>query len=336
MLRLKMAYQYSINEVINMKRIEDIREYNYGYGFLEDKLIAVFEPKNPDYVTADLLIEMGADVNAEGKDDEENILSEVLNDNWQGYGREMVQTIEYFLRKGFDVSKKDGRYGAQCLWALTLSTFDRYMIQAIKILFDAGAKNVNISSNPDDNETPWGFISTEGSYQDTCEHDHHHGNIFEAAYQIYQAVEDGRDYSGIDSYEKVLGHRIIKILSAVPNERKPFFDQDIPNSKHKNCFTQNLYFVTDNGVLFTTQYVDFWFDRKLPDIEMIDVSSYFTDVVGETIKEFHFDHRTIAKGTTHYGQPIVTIKMGNGSSVTFSINFGEVRKEDRVAYFCLS
>ena len=316
-----------------MKSIDKIKAYEYGYGDLEDKLIAVFDPKSPDFETADLLIKMGANVNAEGKNDEENILSEIIGQSWINCGESMIQIIQYFIKNGFDVHKKDERYGAQCLWNLTLSSFDRYMIDAIKLLLDAGAKNVCIGSRPDDDETPWSFIAAEGSYQDTCCHNHHLGNIYEAAYQIYQAVEDGRDYSGIDSYERVIGHKIIKILSALPEHSTTFFDLDLPNSKHKNCFTQDLFIVTDNGILFSTQYADFWFNNMMPDVETIDVSEYFTNIVGGTIKEFHFEHNAIQKGTTFYGQPVVTIEMDTGSVVTFSINFGEVSEEDRVGYF---
>ena len=146
-----------------MRRIEDIKAGNYGYGELEDKLIAVFKSGKPDFETADELLRRGADVNAEGKDDGENILSEILGgyeSNWEGdypcpeCGEAMLEVIRYFLSHGFDVRKKDGRYGAQCLFSLTLSVFDRHIIDATKLLLKAGAQNINITSNPDDEETP--------------------------------------------------------------------------------------------------------------------------------------------------------------------------------------
>ena len=55
--------------------------------------------------------------------------------------------------------------------------------------------------------------------------------------------------------------------------------------------------------------------------------------IGETIKQFKFEHRSVTKGTTHYGQPITTIEMESGNSVTFSTNFGDVKDDDRAAYF---
>ena len=346
-----------------MKDIDEIKVlYDYGYGYYENKLIALFRSGEPDFETADELLRLGADINAEEDSDTENVLSCILagygsSELWDGScdheaceknncedcpenlnqspasGAAMTEIIRYFLGHGFDVEKKNGRYGAQCLWALTLSSYDRYMIDAAKLLLDAGAKNINISSDPDENETPMEFIESEGGYQDCCCGDHHLGNLYEAVSQVYLAAEEGRDYSGIDSYEEVYGKRIIRILSAKPENGSVFFDLDLPEFKHENCFIQDLFFVTDNGILRTTQYADFWFDTKLPEVETVDVSEFFPGIVGEVVKSFHYEHNAIRKENTWYGQPVATIEMENNKAVTFSINFGEVKDEDRAAFY---
>ena len=203
--------------------------YDYEYGVLGEKMIELFSKGAPDFEAAEELIKQGADLNAEGNDDEENILSEILWAYWMSahenilsddgetdhnlnpyLGPSMCEIIRFFLAHGFDVTKNDGCYGAQCLYALTLSTFDRYMIEATKILLDAGAKNRTISLTSNDiYETPWSSIASEGSYQSTCEHNHSLANIYEAIYQIYQAIEDDKPYSGIDSYEMAIDKKIL-------------------------------------------------------------------------------------------------------------------------------
>ena len=137
----------------------------------------------------------------------------------------------------------------------------------------------------------------------------------------------------VEDFHTVEVRRLHRIFCGLPSGDVAFFDMDLPESKHKNCFTQDLFFVTEDGILLTTQYADFWFDRKLPDVETIDVSDYFPGIVGEIIKCFHYSHNEIRKGSTCYGQPIVTIEMDNGKALTFTINFGEVGKENRAAYF---
>lgn len=336
--------------------------YDYGYGELENKLIELFRSGKPDFDAAEELIRQGADVNAIGKNDDENILSEILNGYWlyqQDYvpddicancddnycddcenyqnlnvGPSICAIIRFFLEHGFDVTKCDGCFGAQCLFELVLSTYDRYMIEATKLLLDAGARDRIISpTSTDSSESPWSFIATEGSYQGTCEHDYSCSNIFEAVYQMYQAIEDGRPYSGIDSYELAIGKKVQRVLAEKNGEQPIFFSMDLPEFKKDNCYAQTLYFVYDGGVLISTQYADFWTDTVLPNEDLIDVSEYFEGIVGNTIQSFSYDHKSVVKGTTHYGQPITTIEMDSGHKVRFSINFGMVKDEERVAFF---
>lgn len=52
--------------------------YNYGYGELGNELIELFDSDAPDFEAAEALIRQGADVNAIGYDDDENILSKIF------------------------------------------------------------------------------------------------------------------------------------------------------------------------------------------------------------------------------------------------------------------
>lgn len=333
--------------------------YDYGYGALENKLIELFLSGTPDFELAEELLQRGADVNAIGSDDSNNILSEILSDYTYTYqdhspptdqadspsdysqsicapgpGPSLCDLIRFFLNHGFDVTKHDGCFGAQCLWALVLSTFDRDMIEATKLLLDAGARNRAISPASDDiDETPWNFISSECSYQAACMHDYSTANIYEAVYQIYQAVQDHRPYSGIDSYEIAIGKKIQRVLAERKENNPIFFSMDLPEFKKDNCYNQNLYFVYDGGVLISTPYVEFWTDTIFPDANLIDVSEYFEGIVGNTIERFTYDHRLVVKDRTHYAQTITMIEMDSGHKLRFSDNFGEAEKNERAAYF---
>ena len=113
--------------------------YEYGYGKLEDEHISLFRSGAPDFEAAEKLIEQGADLNADGST-EDNILSEILRGYWWSelgdeitdddeetenknpeLGLNMCRIIRFFLEHGFDVNKFNGCYGAQCLYALTLT-----------------------------------------------------------------------------------------------------------------------------------------------------------------------------------------------------------------------
>ncbi|MBE6996280.1 MAG: hypothetical protein E7429_06105 [Ruminococcaceae bacterium] len=327
--------------------------YDYGYGELENRLIEVFQVGPPDFAAAGELLRQGADLNAVGRDDEENILSEILSgyvfsanptlDHFREHahrpnpepGRWMCDIIRFFLNHGFDVTKRDDCFGAQCLRALTLSTYDRYMLNSLKLLLDAGAKNRTVSPTASEYETPQQSIVSEESYQWCCEHDYALSNVFEAAYQIYQAAEEGRPYHGIDSYEAAVGKKIRKVLAEPGDGRPVFFSTKFPGFKEHNCFTSTLYFVYDGGVLIASQHCDFWTDTCLPDAGLVDVSGRFKGIVGNRIQQFSYQHRAVINDRTHFNRPITTIRMDSGHRAAFSTNFGLVENEDLVAYFNL-
>lgn len=334
----------------------------YGFHGLESQLIDLFRSGPPDFQKAEELIAQGADLNAVSTSSlNDNVLSSILEGYWLAdkeveiftgeingdsydyaaahrenrmLGTYMEQIVRFFLDHGFDVHKNNGQFGAECLWVLTLSIFSRNMLTAAKMLLDAGAQNISVEAN-DSSETPKDFAATEGSYQDCCEHNHHLGNVFEALYQIYEAVDHGRPYNGIDSYECSVGKTIRKVLAERPVSGIVFYDLNLPHFKHKNCFNQTLYFVFDDNFLVVTKYASFWVDNNLPETALVDVSKRFPDLIGSQITGFEFDHREIVKGTTHYGQPVVTIKTSSGVDAVFSINFGEVENKDRAGFYTL-
>ena len=334
----------------------------FGYKPYSWELIELFHSGPPDFDKAEELIRLGADVNDQGDDKDDNVLSEIImgyresridedrkrcgdckmsnedcigcpNDKNPRVGPALLQVIRFFLDHGLDLNKDNGRYGAQCLAALVLSTFDRYMIDATKLLLHAGAKNIDAYS--DEDSTPMGWMGDEASYQNTCWHDYSLGNIYEAVYQVYAAMEAGRPYDGIDCFEAAVGKRVRRVLAETESEEEIFFSVNEHNSRHDNCFTCNLYFVYDGGFLKTTRYAAFWVDTELPESTFTDGSDRFLPLIGAKIEAFSFGNHTIVKGTTHYGQPITTILMDNGSSVTFRINFGEVEKKDYCVYYRL-
>lgn len=327
----------------------------YGYKPLSYELINLFKLGVPDFNAAEELIRCGADVNDQGDDKDENVLSEILmgygmpnnfdddfkDDNEHSsdtmedlnsnLGESMIKIIRFFLDHGFDVDRNEGRHGAQCLYALTFSSFDRYIIDAIKLLLDSGAKDLPVEDGT--SETSMSLLETERSFQDTVCHDHYLGNIYEAAYQIYAASEEGISYSGIDSFETAMGKRILRVMADGDVGNPVFFAIDFPQSKHENCFSRNLYFIFDNGYMILTHYASLWVDTVLPDRQLIDVSSVFSRIVGSTIEQITFEHNSIRKANTDYGQPLITLHTDNGVKLNFTINFGEVEDADRCAYF---
>ena len=336
-------------------------EKTYGYAPLSYALINLFESGPPDFAAAEELIRQGADVNDQGDDKSENVLSEILGGYWQSgidwtreecrncnnrydlcascehninpsAGTTAMQIIKFFLDHGFDVKRNNGKHGAQCLSALSLSSYDRAIIGATKMLLDAGAQNVPPEDDEPD-ETPMSAIGTERAFQDTAECNHYLGNIYEAAYQIYVALEKGRSYAGIDSFEAAMNKTILRVMAVGDNMDSVFTSIDLPTSKHKNCFYHNLYMFFDGGYLVCTEYASYWVDTASIDEAIMDVSDFFSPIIGHEIRQVTFGHNSVIKGITHYGQPVTSFHFDNGVKLTFSTNFGEVEKGDSCSYY---
>ena len=338
----------------------------YGYTPISYELIKLFQSGVPDFAAAEKLIQQGADVNDQGDDKDENVLSEILGGYWQAgidlnheecrncwnqfgisydrcpscehflipnVGVSMIQIIKFFLDHGFDVTRNEGKHGAQCLREIALSSFDRGIIEATKLLLDAGAKNIPIVDDEPD-ETPMDAIDTEESFQNTCEHHHYLGNILEAVYQIYLAVEEGHPYAGIDSFEAAIHKKILCVMAVGDNKDSIFTSIDLPTSKHKNCFYRNLYMVFDGGYLVCTKSGSYWVDEFPIGEAIIDVSEFFTPIIGHEIRKVTFDHNSIMGiGVMCYGQPVTTFHFDNGVKLTFTTNFGEVEEGHYCSYY---
>ena len=323
---------------------------DYGFGNLENCLVEVFHSDSPDMNEAKKIIDSGVDVNTLNDYRDENLLSESLraydsfyfsirsepyeSSSLENKANVMCEIIDFFVSHGFDINGFGGCLGAQCLYALSFMTYDRYMIKVTKHLFDIGAKNRTISDRADEDETPWGHVEDERDYLDSCEGEHSLGNLYEALYRIYEAADNGDSYDYIDSYECAVGKKIIKVLAS-PNNDKPsiFYSMDLPTFKKENCFTSDLYFVYDIGALRTTQFADFWVDATPDESELVDVSECFPSIVGSEIKSFSFNNRAVHKESTTYTQPITKIEMESVECIRFSINFGDVEDKDRAAFF---
>lgn len=336
----------------------------YGYKPLSYKLIPLFRSGAPDFAAAEELIRCGADVNDQGDDKGQNVLSEILEGYWRSCaadmalegcwdchedyewcrgcpkslnpdaGAAMLEVIRFFLSHGFDVNHNEGRHGAQCMYSLYLSTFDNRMIPALKLLLDAGAKNIPIEDDP--YYTPIEAFHEEQSFQDTSEHNHYLGNVYEAAYRILAAVDAGRPYSDIETFETAVGKKILYVMADGKAGVPVFTSVDTETSKHDNCFYCNLYLIYDGGFLVCEKEAFYYVDAHLPDIPLVDVSDRFPLLIGQTINQISFDHHEIAKERIHYGQPRTTLHLSNGVKMTFTINFGEADRDHYCAYYYYS
>ncbi|MBQ8648130.1 MAG: hypothetical protein IJ484_08320 [Oscillospiraceae bacterium] len=331
--------------------------FPYGYGELEDKLIDLFRSGPPDFAAAQALVDAGADVNAAVPGDG-NVLSECL----QGYrdtehgddcdrcdpedgqcvqcpsknpdpGRAMVEIVRFFLKNGFDPGRDGGRACRACLYALNFSTDDRYMLQAARLLLDAG---IRAGWSPEGKLSGvLEHIATECSYLQVCAKNTAANHLYEAFYELCRAAHEGRAYGGIDTYEAALGRRVLRVLADPCGGEWPIRPAEYGGKTWSNTFRGQLYLEYEGGVLIGNEYGDFWTDDHLPAGPLVDVSTAFAGVVGRCIEGFRFAARDVPGSGTSYTQPVTWLDMGQGRSVRFSDTFGEMEGKELVGWFRL-
>ena len=294
------------------------------YGKYEDKLLELMAQGNADFTQADNLIALGADINAIGDNDDENILSNIILEyrmnHRKNIGKKLYKIVEYFLAKGFDVNKNDGQYGASCLESLIFATFDSYTIDLAKLLFDAGARIIHY----DDDcgyDTLQDWLSTESSFQRLCCDDEHLSNIFESIYQVFEAQKNGRDYHGVDWYGKATDQHICKVYAECSHYSDYTCNLYYENKQESLQFSDTIYMILDEGVLIIEPNLVMWMDNNLPDKTVLDVSDKFKSILGFKIEDITFKRNDFKIESRGYRNPTVSLHLEKERKIELSLKY---------------
>ena len=297
---------------------------HYVYGKYEDKLLDLMAEGNADFVQADKLIALGADINAIGDNDDENILSNTILEyrmnHRKNVGKKLYKIVEYFLANGFDVNKNDGQYGVSCLEALTFATYDPYTIDLAKLLLDAGARNVSYDDKRG-YDTLHESFSTESSFQRLCCNDEHLSNIFESVYQVFEAQKNGRDYHGIDWYGKATDKHICKVYAECSHYSDYTCDLYYENKKESLQFSDTIYMILDEGVLIIEPNLEMWMDNNLPDKAVIDISDKFKGILGFKIEDITFKRNDFKIESRVFRNPTITLHLEKERRLELSLKY---------------
>ena len=296
---------------------------HYVYGKYEDKLLELMAQGNADFTQADNLIALGADINASGDNNDENILSYIILEyrmnHRKNIGKKLYKIVEYFLAKGFDVNKNDGQYGASCLESLIFATFDSYTIDLAKLLFDAGARNIHYDDCGYDTLQDW--LSTESSFQRLCCDDEHLSNIFESIYQVFEAQKNGRDYHGVDWYGKATDQHICKVYAECSHYSDYTCNLYYENKQESLQFSDTIYMILDEGVLIIEPNLVMWMDNNLPDKTVLDVSDKFKSILGFKIEDITFKRNDFKIESRGYRNPTVSLHLEKERKIELSLKY---------------
>ena len=175
-------------------------------GNIVSKLSAIIEKEPIDWGAFDSVLIGAENINAYDEKYEETLLSEfIMEGNFYNRGFILADVVRHFLACGYDVSANDGLNGGLALHSLCWSSYDHYILEAAKILMNAGAPVKYRTSDDDPNEEPEGLLGSiswklSGAWM--VDKNYTWANILEAYYAMTEANIAGKG---------VLNHGIVKM-----------------------------------------------------------------------------------------------------------------------------
>ena len=274
------------------------------YDDLTQQLDDALREYPPNLERAQSLVDQGADIHARNEEDEgENILAQIIlgypdvfppedmedeaerDAFWKSHnGRYLPDIVHFFLQNGFDVTKENGRYGADCLRNLTWASYDIYILDATKLLLDAGA---SYEYADEDSETVIDWVGTKAGASSITNDNDESAQLFCTMWEILDAHRKGQDYHGIDSCLHCEGLRIDQIFMP-PNTLH--IEPDAASENQDTYFFSNPFVFLCEGVpLRFYPYAELAIDHRylgLPEQE--DASGSFPDIAGQRLMHIRF------------------------------------------------
>lgn len=303
--------------------------FDYGFDKLSNKLYEALIAYPPDFGLAQQYIHEGADIHARSKDDDgENILAHIIlgyphvdypDENlsqeerdayWEQYdGRYLPEIVQFFLANGFDVTLDNQKFGADCLRNLSWSSYDRYILDATKLLLSAGA---SYTYEDEDRESVIDWIGTKASLSTHTDGNAAAALLFCTMWDILDAHRKGEDYSQIDSCLCCIGETINQVLAS--KELTTATVEDLLPSKKIILCAQELFLICDEKPLRINNYAEIAIDpRCIHNPDLVDVSTHLSSIIGKKIEKILFPD--FSEKSSGIPSPDFVIQLADGISI---------------------
>lgn len=288
------------------------------------KLSVITGQTTIDWDAFDSVLKKLENINVYDAQREETILSELmLEGDFYGRGMVLADIIRHFLSCGYDVSANEGLNGGLALEALCWASYDQYILDAAKVLMNAGAPVRYRTSDDDPDDEPDGLLGSidfklSGAWE--IDEDFAFANVLEAYYAMTEANMEGKDYNSIENYASCMG----KYLTAVS---VPHIDGKIALQKEKTgwIYSEPLILWFEDKPLVVSCYTDFVVNPVYADDKkdaLADVTTAFPSLVGASLQKIEYTSAVDCYLAFSNGEQLLFASrdIGNGNRVgTFDI-----------------
>lgn len=254
------------------------------------KLSVITGQTTIDWDAFDSVLKKLEDINVYDAQCEETILSELmLEGDFHGRGMVLADIIRHFLSCGYDVSANGGLNGGLALEALCWASYDQYILDAAKVLMNAGAPVRYRTSDDDPDDGTDGLLGSIGfklSGAWEIDEDFAFANVLEAYYAMTEANMEGKDYNSIENYASCMG----KPLTAVSVTH---IDGKVVLQKEKTgwIYSEPLILWFEDKPLVVSCYTDFVVNPVYTDDKkdaLADVTAAFSSLVGASLQKIEY------------------------------------------------
>lgn len=267
----------------------------------KDELSSIITEDTIDWVRFDSVLSSLPNINAIY--DKDTILSELYHECPDG--TVLVEITKRFLAQGYDVNENEGLNGSQCLHNLSWATFDKYILDAAKLLLEAGART-DIPLDADSDNSEGKGVKASISWRlggDWVEGDYTIANIFEAYWEIIEAFEAGKDYHLICGFEDCIGETLNRVdfIPAANNSA-------VRKSNQVSFFDGQLVLWFGSKPLVISKYIDFVVNPIAVEHNkdsLICVDTSFETLLHARLNQFVFIDQCIAQLIFDNGQSLL-------------------------------
>ena len=266
-----------------------------GYSVSEamKKLCEIYNSFPIDWDKFDSVLAGVEEINFLDEEFDETLLTEFLLDADSFHkGSNLPEAIQHFLDHGYDVKAHDGKNGGLALSELCWTSYDRYILDAAKLLLDAGAPLDYRSADDAPDEEPSGVMGTIGfklSGAWVADKDYTWANVMEAYDAIARAAKDGLDYHGIDCFLACIGKTITGV-SVIASEDE---DDLISSEGTVSTFKSPLIFWFGDIPLVISRYIDFVVDPLKAEKCSKAADSHFATMIGHVLERIQYINQSI-------------------------------------------
>lgn len=231
--------------------------------------------------------------------------------------------VRFFLENGYDVTKDGGRFGASGLQALCWSSMDKNILEAAKVLLDAGADPM---VGVEDEEDVFSLIDWVMAGCIPVDEDLGLECLYAAYYAMVEAKIKEMDHHQIQWWDAAVGKTIDRVLSCASSAEKAVFSVSTGTHQYENSFEDDIVLDCNGVMLAITQSCHAYVNPcKIPE-NPIDISDKMGNVIGKEIVDVQFFVSSVVKNRRIRHGSALQIILNDGSKLVVRDNgdqFGE-------------